>query len=282
MEHGPTSGAEPGRELRILLVEDKWLVAERLRTQLEGLGHRVEGLAMDAREAVHFARSLQPDLVITDIGLPLIDGIETARTLLAHQAVPIILLTAYASADFVRQARAAGVMAHLVTPVDRRQLGQVIDQALARFRELAVIRREASDLEGALETRNLVERAKRVFMRRLKVSESEAFRRLQQQGRTIGAGLGESASAILTAEERLFRNVNVVRNLQFMLAAVRQGLRFRPAGRGVPAPARSRSAPLEPPGELAERSRARRPRSDVPLPFQSRGEAEARPPRRST
>jgi response regulator NasT len=230
------------RELRILVAEDKWLVAKGLKVQLEGLGHRVVGVARDAREAVRSTLRLEPELVITDIQLPIIDGIETARTVLAYRPVPIIVLAAYEAADLVRRAREAGVMACLVTPVDRLQLSRVIDEALVRFRELEVIRREASDMKEALETRALVERAKRVLMRRLTLSESEAFRRLQEQTHRIGTSFGKSASTIVRAEELLFKDSNVARSLPSMLAAIRRGLKSPPDAQRLHAAARSRLA----------------------------------------
>jgi len=79
---------------RILLVEDKWRVAGRLKVQLQGLGYEVVGLANDGQEAVGLAWRLEPDLIIMERQLPIIDGIETAQTILAHKPIPIILLTA--------------------------------------------------------------------------------------------------------------------------------------------------------------------------------------------
>jgi len=239
------------RELRILVVEDKWLVAKALKVQLEGLGHRVVGVARDTRDAVRSALRLEPELVITDVQLPIIDGIETARTVLSYRPVPIIVRAAYEAPDLVRRAREAGVMACLVTPVDRLQLSRVIDEALTRFRELEVIRREVSDMKEALDTRALVERAKRVLMRRLTLSESEAFRRLQQQSQRAGTTLGKSASTVVRADELLFKESNVIRRLPSLLAAIRRGLKSLPAAQRLHAAARSRLA-------------------DAPLPFPSR------------
>ncbi len=239
------------RGLRILVVEDKWLVAKALKVQLQGLGHQVVGVARDAREAVHSTLSLEPELVITDVQLPIIDGIETARTVLSYRPVPIIVRAAYEAADLVRRAREAGVMACLVTPVDRLQLSRVIDEALTRFRELEVIRREVSDMKEALDTRALVERAKRVLMRRLTLSESEAFRWLQQQSQRAGTTLGKSASTVVRADELLFKESNVIRRLPSLLAAIRRGLKSLPAAQRLHAAARSRLA-------------------DAPLPFPSR------------
>ncbi len=213
------------KRLRILLVEDKWRVAQRLKVQLEGLGHEVVGLVNDGEQAVGFVWRLEPDLIIMQQHLPIIDGIETAQTILAHKPIPIILLTAYAAADFVRQAREVGVMAYLGTPGETRPLGPIIKVALVRFEELQAIRREVSNLKDALKTRNLVEQAKRVLMRRQKLSEPEAFRNVQQQSRRTGTNLGESAAVILRTEELLFKDVNFVRTLQSTLTAIHLGMR---------------------------------------------------------
>ena len=206
------------KRLRILLVEDKWRVAQRLKVQLERLGHEVVGLATDGQEAVWFVWKLDPDLMIIESQLPVIDGLETARTILAHKPIPIILLSAYAAADFVRRAREVGVMAH-VTPGET-SLGSILKVALARFEELEAIRGEVSDLKEALKTRELVEQAKRVLMRRLKLSEADAFRSMKRQSQTSGTSLEDCASAIVRTERLLFKDVNVVRTLQSTLAAV--------------------------------------------------------------
>ena len=242
------------RELRTLVVEDKWIVARDLKVQLEALGHQVVGMARDTRGALRSALTLEPELVITDVRLPIIDGIDTARTVLSYRTIPIIVLTAYDAADIVRRAREAGVMACLVTPVDRRQLSRTIDEALARFKEFELVRQEACGMTEALESRALVERAKRVLMRRLSVSETEAFRRLQQQSQAVGATLGKSAATVLRAEELLFKGTNLPRSLPAMLAAIRRGLKSSPDAQRA---------------RVAGRSSLAAP-AHAPLPFPSR------------
>ncbi|OGB95878.1 MAG: hypothetical protein A3G35_06645 [candidate division NC10 bacterium RIFCSPLOWO2_12_FULL_66_18] len=211
------------RKLRVLIVEEKRLVAAGLKAQLERLGHDFVGSAKDGREAVQSALTIEPDLIIMRIRTPVVDGIGVARTILAHKAIPIVVHTPYVSADLVRQAREAGVMAYLPSPVDRWQLHSTIELALARFEELQAIRREASDLKEAWETRRLVEQAKGVLMKRLKLSEAEAFRRMQRQRRSMGKSLKEMASTILNAEELFFRRLNVPRQLQAIRYVIRQG-----------------------------------------------------------
>jgi response regulator NasT len=191
------------QNLRVLVVEDEGLVAAGLKGQLEDIGHHVVGLAKDGEEAVGLAVNLQPDLVIMDIRIPGMDGIEAARTILAQAAIPIVLLTAYADEDFVRRAGEAGAMAYLLKPVAGPHLRSTIEIALARFKELDALRRDVSDLKEALETRKLVEQAKGVLMKRLQLSEAEAFRRMQQKSRRTRSNLKEVASTILKSEELL-------------------------------------------------------------------------------
>ncbi|MFQ5804287.1 MAG: ANTAR domain-containing response regulator [Candidatus Methylomirabilales bacterium] len=189
--------------LRVLVVEDEGLVAAGLKGQLEDIGHQVLGLATDAEEAVGLASKLQPDLIIMDIRIPGADGIETARAILAQEAVPIVFLTAYPDEDFVRRAGDAGAMAYLLKPVNESTLRSTIEVALARFTELDALRREVKDLKEALETRKLVEKAKGVLMKRVQLSEAEAFRRMQQKSRTTRTSLKIVAATIVQADDLL-------------------------------------------------------------------------------
>jgi response regulator NasT len=191
------------RRLKVLAVEDEGLVAAALTALLEDLGHQVVGLAKDGQEAIEYASKLEPDLVITDIRIPIRDGIETARAILGHRPVPIVLLTAYADESLIHRAGEAGVMAYLLKPVHGNQLRSTIEVALARFEELRALREEVRDLKEALETRKVVEQAKGVLMKRLQLSEAEAFRRMQQTSRSRRSSLRDIALTILKAEDLL-------------------------------------------------------------------------------
>lgn len=191
------------QDLAVLVVEDEGLVAAGLKGQLEGIGHRVVGVAKDGQEAVGLASKLHPDLIIMDIRIPRLDGIEAARAILGEVAVPIVFLTAYPEEDFVQRAGEAGAMAYLLKPVNESTLRSTIEVALARFRELDTLRREVSDLKEALETRKVVEKAKGVLMNRLQLSEAEAFRRMQHKSRTTRTSLKVVAGTILKADELL-------------------------------------------------------------------------------
>lgn len=210
------------QKLRVLVVQSEWFSAARLKAEIESLGHQVVAVARDGREAIVLAREAWPDLVFMDIRLPVADGIEVTRTILRRRPLPIVLLTGYLSEGLVRRARAAGVMAYIVTPAHRRQLRSAIEVALARFREFQILHAEAGDLQEALETRVAVEHAKHVLMRWLKLSEPEAFNYLAEQNRSTGRGFKKIAWTIEKADELLLRQLKLTECLQRILHALSQ------------------------------------------------------------
>ncbi len=184
---------------RILIADDDAIRLMSLRAQLEALGMEVVGEATTGRDVVALARHAEPDLAILDIKMPEMDGIEAARAITAARPIPIILLTAYTDPALVERAAAAGVFAYLVKPVAEEDLLPAVLTARARFGEFQELRRELATLSEALEARKVIERAKGILMNRLRVSEAEAFRRMQVQSQRENKRLVEIARAVITA-----------------------------------------------------------------------------------
>lgn len=209
-------GAAP---LEVLVVEHRELVAARLKTQLERLGHRVLGLARDGREAVAAAEQLHPNLVLVETRLPGLDGVDTARAIVSGWPVPVILLTDYAGADLVRRAREAGVVAYL-TSVDRQRLLEAIAVAQERLTETRIVRRQGSgDPSEARATQRHVDRAKKVLIARLGLSEAEAFGHILERQLSTRRSLPETAWTIIEAEGVLARP-DFASGLQLILQAI--------------------------------------------------------------
>jgi response regulator NasT len=189
--------------LRILIADDESLHLMNLRSQLEKLGHRVVAEADDGSDAVDLARELKPDLAILDIKMPGTDGIDAAKQIVAERPIPIILLSAFSESSLAERAASAHVTEYLMKPVSENDLLPAITLALARFEELSLARQEMASLRESLETRKLVERAKGILMRRLNLTEEEAFRRLQKRSQNENKKLGEIAQAIIVADGML-------------------------------------------------------------------------------
>jgi response regulator NasT len=189
--------------LRILIADDESIRMMSLRMQLVALGHRVVAEASNGEEAVALAAATQPDLAILDIKMPVADGIEAAQQITRARPIPIILLTAYNEAELVERAAQANISAYLMKPVAEEDLLPAITLALIRFRQFEALRREVSDLREALEARKIIERAKGILVRRLDLTEEEAFRRLQKQSQDSNRKLAEVAEAIVMADRLL-------------------------------------------------------------------------------
>jgi AmiR/NasT family two-component response regulator len=182
---------------RIVIAEDEPLARLDLQQMLENLGHEVVGEAGDGAQAVELARELKPDLVIMDIKMPEMTGVEAAQLLAEERVAPVLLLTAFSDKEFIDGAREAGVMAYIVKPYGENQLSPAIEVALARFQEFDELQKELGDTKEALLTRKIVERAKGVLMDTANLKESEAFHRIQRLSMNSRKSMREVAEAIL-------------------------------------------------------------------------------------
>lgn len=184
---------------RVLIVDDEPVIRLDLRTMLESMGHEVVGEADNGVDALQLARSLQPDLVIADLMMPEMDGIELSRQLAKERIAPVLVLTAYSEPEMVLGADRAGVLGYLVKPFREADLAPAIQVAVSRYRELRALEAQNLNLAQEMQARRRIGRAKRVLMQQLKLSEEEAFRRLQQTAEQTGKPLAEVAEAILLA-----------------------------------------------------------------------------------
>lgn len=190
-------------KLRIAVADDEADMRDWFERILPTLGHQVVSVAETGLELAEHCRTLKPDLVITDIKMPDMDGIEAAQAICAERPVPIILISAYHDAELIERAEADHVLAYLVKPIGKAALGPAIGLAMRRFSELQELRKEAADLRQALADRHIIEQAKGVLMKVTRIDERTAFRRLQQLAADKNQKLIEAAQAVLALEKAL-------------------------------------------------------------------------------
>jgi len=187
------------RSMRVLICEDEGLTVLKLRRLLTAAGHAVVGEAKSGEECLTISEEVEPDLVLMDVKMPGMDGVEATRRLMERRPLPIVMLTAYSDDETVRSATEAGACAYLVKPVSRSQLLSALHVAASRFAELEQVKREVEDLSVALEVRKLIERAKGLLMDRAGLSEAEAFRRLQKASRDQRRPMKQIALEVIEA-----------------------------------------------------------------------------------
>jgi response regulator NasT len=174
------------RQANVLIVDDDAIVRLDLKNQVKAIGHTVAGEADSGSQALTLARTLRPDVVLLDIVLPHLSGIEVARTLALERIAPVVIFTAGASSELAAQAYSAGVMGFLSKPLRESDLGPIISIAIARFAELMALENEIRSLNARMEARRLVGRAKAILMERQNLAERDAFRRIQAQSLALG------------------------------------------------------------------------------------------------
>jgi len=187
--------------MKILVAEDETIIRLDLRDLLERAGHEVVAEARDGEEAVELAREHAPELAVLDVKMPRLDGIEAARRILADQAIPIVMLTAYGQDELVGRAVEAGVFGYLVKPFREQDLVPAIAAARARHAELEEVRRQAESLADALAARKVIERAKGLLMEKEGITEDVAFARLRSASQATGRPLRVIAEAVIATFE---------------------------------------------------------------------------------
>ncbi len=190
------NGAPP---LRVLLAEDEATVATALEGHLRALGCEVVGEAGTGGEAVALARERRPDLILMDIKMPDMDGIEAARDIAEQCPTPVVFLSGHFSEQLLEEVVAAGGMAYLLKPASAAQLQAAFNLARQRFQEMRDLREQVDKLQQALEARKLLSRAKGLLMAQHGIGEEEAHRRMQKYASKRNMRLVDLARAIIAA-----------------------------------------------------------------------------------
>jgi response regulator NasT len=183
-----------------MIAEDEALIRLDLREMLQEEGYEVVGEAGDGEMAVTLAQKLRPDLVILDVKMPRMDGIEAGAKIAKERIAPVVILTAFSQRDLVERAREAGAMAYVVKPFQKKDLLPTIEMAMSRFTEIVSLEAEVEDLQGRLEARKIIERAKGVLQSEHGMSEPDAFRWIQRTSMNQRRTMRAVAEGVLSGE----------------------------------------------------------------------------------
>ncbi len=187
---------ETSEPIRILIAEDEAIIRMDLREMLEEEGFDVVAEASDGREAVDLTREHKPDLAILDIKMPGMSGIRAAEVITRERLSAVLILTAFSQRDLASDAAQAGAMAYLVKPFQKSDLVPAIEIALERYRDIASLRQDVTDLSERLEARKVVERAKGVLMDQ-GMSEGDSYQLMQRAAMDRGLRLAEVARLVI-------------------------------------------------------------------------------------
>lgn len=187
--------------LRVAVADDERDMRDYLKEVLPRLGHQVVGVAENGQQLLDCCQAQNPDLIITDVRMPGIDGFQAVAAY--PVARPVIVVSGHHDDDTLGRIGLDPVMAYLVKPISEADLKAAIVVAMLRYQHFQSLRKEVADLRQALEDRKIIERAKGVLMRRVQLREDDAFRRLREQASEHQVKLAEMARKVMAAESVL-------------------------------------------------------------------------------
>ena len=138
-------------KIQVLVAEDDFFVTQDILRTLKQIGYEIAGVASNGESAVDLSQSLKPDVILMDIKMPKMDGLQAAEMIQSRRPTPIVILSAYETEEFVRRATQTGVGAYLTKPPKAAEIDRAISISMARHADLM----EARRLYQELETKNM-------------------------------------------------------------------------------------------------------------------------------
>ncbi|MEO2171254.1 MAG: response regulator [Acidimicrobiales bacterium] len=196
-------GGDTGPELangrvRVVLAEDEAIIRLDLKETLEDEGYEVVGDTGRGDHAVQLVGELNPDVVILDVKMPGLDGIEAARRIAASHDTAVVILTAFSQRELIDRAIEAGALAYLVKPFSRSELVPAVEIARTRHREMRALTDQARTMAERLEARKLLDRAKGILIDEAGLTEGDAFRFIQTTAMSGRQTMADVARAVLS------------------------------------------------------------------------------------
>jgi response regulator NasT len=196
-------GGDPGLEVadgrvRVVLAEDEAIIRLDLKETLKEEGYDVVGDTGRGDRAVELVGELDPDVVILDVKMPGLDGIEAARRIAASHDTAVVILTAFSQRELIDRAIEAGALAYLVKPFSRSELVPAVETARARHREMRALTDQARTMAERLEARKVLDRAKGVLIDEAGLTEGDAFHFIQTTAMSGRQTMVDVARAVLS------------------------------------------------------------------------------------
>jgi AmiR/NasT family two-component response regulator len=190
--------------LRVLVADEDESALDGLRTTLEQLGHEVMPFAVSVREAAELISREDPNLTIVMVHQDDDHALALISEAVEFASGPVIATVRDGDADFLARAAEHGISAY-VQGTEPESVQGAIEVALRRYRETAQLAGKVDQLEGALQRRIVIERAKGILMERHSADERKAFELLRENARSSSRRVVEVAQSVVDGHPLLPR-----------------------------------------------------------------------------
>ncbi len=181
----------------VAIADDEPGIVNVLHAMAIELGYRVTGTAVNGAEAVELVRRTNPNVILMDFHMPVLDGLEATRQIATLGTTAVILLTADIAPEIARQAMDLGACGYMQKPFDTTQIAATLESAWHQFQTVNTLQQKNRLLDEALETRKLTEKAKGILMEQQGFSEDEAHRCLLKMSQDQGIPLKEVCRSVI-------------------------------------------------------------------------------------
>ncbi len=185
----------------IIIADDEPLIRMDIKEMIESLGHNVIADVSNGKEAVNIARVNKPDLLILDIKMDEMNGLEAAEIIYKEDIAPVILFTAYSQSSLIKEAKEKGVMYYLVKPVSEKELAAAIELVLGRYSELKEAKEKANIAEEKLKNRKIIDKAKGILMNSQNITEEQAYKKIRSISMNKRISMKKVAEMIIFSSE---------------------------------------------------------------------------------
>jgi AmiR/NasT family two-component response regulator len=182
--------------LQILIAEDEALIRLDLAESLSSLGFDVVATVGNGEEAVAAALKLNPQIVLLDIKMPVMDGLSAAE-ILVKKGFCCILITAFSSVEIVNRATEIGVDGYIVKPWRLDSLKPAIEIGFAQHQRRLKLIDLINEQVKNLEDHKIIDRARALIISKYNLSESEAFKIMQRAAMDGRRSMTEVAKSII-------------------------------------------------------------------------------------
>jgi two-component system, response regulator PdtaR len=182
----------------IIIADDEPITRMDICEILTEAGYEVVGQASNGFDAVELCRKFKPNLAIMDIKMPFLDGLKASKIIINENLIDsVVLLTAYSGGEFIEEAKVAGVIGYIIKPIDEKSLVPEVEIAISRGREMKKMKDEMNKAQIEMEKRKVIDGAKKTMMKKLNISEDEAYRRLRKDSMDSRLSIYQVALSII-------------------------------------------------------------------------------------